>query len=93
MIFLIDKIDNKHEVIVYESITDLTSRIDWQDIFEGKSIIIDQNGFEYEWNSSKKHEISTVNHYTLIRTSRISSLVSECLKKVKTDKNLAEFSF
>ncbi len=92
MIFLIDKIDNKHEVFVYESITDLTSRIDWQDIFEGKSLIIDQNGFEYEWDSSNKHEIGTVNDYTLIKTSRISSLVSECLNKVKLDKNLTEFS-
>ena len=93
MIFLIDKIDNRHEVIVYEGISDLTSRVDWQDVFDGKPIIIDQNGVEYEWDLIKKNEIGTVNDYTLIKTSRISSLVSECLKKVNLNKNLTEFSF
>lgn len=32
MIFLIDKIDSGHQVIVYEDILDLIQRVDWQDI-------------------------------------------------------------
>ena len=89
MIFLIDKVDSEHQVIVYESITDLTQRIKWQDIFEGKSIIIDENGIEYEWDSSKKNEIGTVYNYSLIPTSRISELIAECLKRINIDPALA----
>ena len=57
MIFLIDIVDSEHQVIVYESIPDLIQRVEWQDIFEGKSIIIDENGTEYEWDSTKRDEI------------------------------------
>ena len=80
MIFLIDIVDSEHQVIVYKSINDLTKRVEWQDVFEGKSIIIDENGTEYEWDSSKKDEIGTVYDYTLIPTSRISELITECLQ-------------
>jgi len=93
MIFLIDKVDSEHQVIVYENIPDLIQRVEWQDIFEGKSIIIDEFGNEYEWDSEQKNEIGTVHDYTLIRTSRISDLVKECNKRVKSDKNIIEFNF
>ncbi|GMN08669.1 hypothetical protein MTsPCn5_40620 [Croceitalea sp. MTPC5] len=93
MIFLIDKVDSEHQVIVYNNITDLTKRVEWQDIFEGKSVIIDENGTEYEWDSSKKNEIGTVYDYTLIPTARISELVTECLKRVNDDQNIYEFNF
>jgi hypothetical protein len=93
MIFLIDKVDSEHQVIVYESIADLTQRVEWQDIFEGKSIIIDKNGTEYEWDSSKKNEIGTVYNYTLIPTSRVSELITECLKGFELNKDSWEFSF
>ena len=93
MIFLIDKVDSEHQVIVYESIADLTQRVEWQDIFEGKSIIIDENGIEYEWDSSKRNEIGTVYNYSLIPTSRVSELITECLKRVNVDQNTCEFNF
>ena len=93
MIFLIDKVDSEHQVIVYESITDLTQRVEWQDIFEGKSVIIDENGTEYEWDTLKKNEIGTVHDYTLIPTARISKLITECLKKVNNNQNIYEFNF
>jgi hypothetical protein len=91
MIFLIDEIETKYEVIIYENIKDLTSRVEWQDIFEGKSIIIDQNGTEYEWDASKKEEIGIVYDYTMRRTSRQSDLLEKCLNVLKSDKNLTEF--
>ncbi len=93
MIFLIDKVNSEHQVIVYESITDLTQRVEWQDIFEGKSIIIDENGIEYEWDSSKKNEVGTVYNYSLIPTSRVSELIAECLKRVNINENICEFNF
>ncbi|GGZ94472.1 hypothetical protein [Algibacter mikhailovii] len=93
MIFLIDKVNSGHQVIVYENITDLTKRVEWQDVFEGKSIIIDKNGTEYEWDSSKKNEIGTVYEYTLIPTTRVSELITECLNRVNTDQNICEFNF
>jgi len=93
MIFLIDIADSEHQVIVYENIPDLIHRVEWQDIFEGKSIIIDENGTEYEWDSTKKEEIGTVYDYTIIPTSRISELISECLKRVRIEPNICEFNF
>lgn len=93
MIFLIEKVDSEHQVIVYENIIDLTQRVEWQDVFEGKSIIIDEKGTEYEWDSSKKNEIGTVHDYTLIHTSRVSELITKCLKRVNTDHSIYEFNF
>jgi hypothetical protein len=93
MIFLINMVGSEHQVIVYESISDLTQRVEWQDIVEGKSIIIDENGTEYEWDSSRKNEIGTVYWYTLIRTSRVSELIAPCLERIKLDKDICEFNF
>ncbi len=93
MIFLIDIVDSEHQVIVYEDIPDLIQRVEWQDIFEGNSIIIDENGTEYEWDSSQKNEIGTVHDYTIIPTLRVSELITECLKRIELNKNSCEFSF
>ncbi|MEL0456670.1 hypothetical protein WJN01_10550 [Flavobacteriaceae bacterium SZ-1-7] len=92
MIFLIDKVNSEHQVVVYENIVDLTGRVEWQDLFEGNSIIIDENGTEYEWDSSKKNEIGTVYDYTLIPTKRVSVLITECLKRVNTNQDIREFN-
>lgn len=81
MIFLIDRVDAEHQVIVFENIADLTQRVEWQDVFEGKSIIIDEDGTEYEWDSSQKNEIGTIYDYTIIRTSRVSGLINQCLER------------
>ena len=93
MIFLIYIVDSEHQVIVYENIPDLIQRVEWQDIFEGKSIIIDKNGIEYEWDSTQKNEIGTVHDYTIIPTSRVSDLITRCLERIKLDENISEFSF
>jgi hemin uptake protein HemP len=93
MIFLIYIVDSEHQVIVYENIPDLIQRVEWQDIFEGKSIIIDKNGIEYEWDSTQKNEIGTVHDYTIIPTSRVSELITRCLERIKLDENICEFSF
>jgi hypothetical protein len=93
MIFLIDIVDSEHQVIVYEDIPDLIQRVELQDVFEGKSIIIDENGIEYEWDSTQKNEIGTVHDYTIIPTSKVSELITQCLERIKLDENICEFSF
>ena len=93
MIFLIDIVDSEHQVIVYENIPDVIQRVEWQDIFEGKSIIIDGNGIEYEWDSSQQNEIGTVHDYTLMPTNSVSSLIDECLKRIKVNENIGTFKF
>ena len=93
MIFLIDKMKTEFEVLVYKSTKDLSNRIDWQDVFEGKSIIIDELGNEYEWDKSKKEEIGTVFNYTLIRNNRISNLTNMCITEFQRSENKTEFSF
>ncbi|UZR98707.1 hypothetical protein [Chondrinema litorale] len=93
MIFLIDKVDSEYQVIVYKGIFDLTHSIEWQDIFEGKSLIIDEHGVGYEWDSSKSDEIGIVYDYTMISTLRISDLITQCLKKLNADKDIYEFNF
>jgi len=91
MIFLIDELVSKYEVRRYKCIIDLTSRIEWQDIFEGNSIIIDINGLEYEWDINKKDEIGSTYHYTMRKTNRKSSLILKCLNILNTHKDLTEF--
>ena len=93
MIFLIEIVATEHQVLVYKDIPDLVNRVEWQDIFEGKSIIIDEQGTEYEWDSSQKNEIGTIYDYTIIPTSRVSALITECLDRIKTDENSSEFKF
>lgn len=88
MIFLIEKVNSEHQVFFYDNIPELIQRVEWQDGFEGKSIIIDKKGTEYEWDSEKKNEIGTVHDYTIIPTTRVSELITECLKRIESDKNI-----
>jgi hypothetical protein len=93
MIFLIDKVKSEYQVLIYKSLYDLTTSVEWQDIYESKSLILDENGVEYEWDSSKKNEYGTIYEYTLISTFRTSVLISECLKRVNSSPNICEFTF
>lgn len=91
MIFLINEIETHYEVIVYDNIKDLTSRVEWQDVYEGKSTIIDQDGFEHEWDDTLNNEIGTIHDYTMRRTSKKSHLIVKCLNALKRNKDLIEF--
>ena len=93
MIFTIDIVGSECHIVVYDNITDLTQRIEWQDIFEGQLTIIDEFGVEYDWDATRFNEIGTTYNYTLIPTSRVSNLVTQCLKMVSSNKNLREFRF
>ena len=69
----------------------MTTSVEWQDIFEGKCIIIDEDGVEYEWDSSKKNEIGTVYGYSLIKTHKKSTLLEACLSIISSNENVVEF--
>ena len=76
MIFILDEFGS---VDVYESIDEVVNYIEWQDIFEGEQLILDDKGNIYEWDSSKTNEIGTVYDYTLILSSRKSKLIDKVI--------------
>jgi hypothetical protein len=91
MIFLIDKIGKALDILVYESISDLTSRVEWQDIFEGTSTIIDESGFIFKLEPSKKGEVGLVYNYNMIQTDRKSKLIEICLEEYNLKGKPSEF--
>ncbi len=93
MIFPIDNVDPKHQVIVYENIPDLIQRVKWQDIFELIFILFYKNATEFGWSYIPKNVIGTVHDRTIIAISRVSKLVTECLGRIKSKKNISEFNF
>jgi hypothetical protein len=66
MIFLICKefADNKIDVVVYESLKDLSQRVEWQDIISNTCKILDEDGVLYRWDDSKREEWATVFDYS-----------------------------
>lgn len=65
MIFAIDNFTEQKQTVVYDNISDLTSRVEWQDIQDTGVIIIDEEGNIYNWDETKKEEISTTYDYTM----------------------------
>ena len=80
MIFLIDRVKEGYEIAVYEDLPDLANRVEWQDIYQGESIIADETGIIYEWDSSKDMEYGTVFNYTLIQTEKRVDLIDKLLE-------------
>ncbi|MGC4040142.1 MAG: hypothetical protein QM710_04950 [Flavobacterium sp.] len=91
MVFSVFKNNNHLDVIVYDSIEDFIRRTEWQDIFEGHSAIIDENGEQYKWDDSKIMEFGTVYNYTLIPFTRDLDLAKKCNEYYKLNKT-AEFT-
>lgn len=65
MIFCIDNYSNPKEIVVYDSIDQLTKRIEWQDILDKGVINIDANGNIYEWDDNKKSEYRGIYGYSM----------------------------
>jgi hypothetical protein len=59
MIFLTDNIrkENRIEFIVYDSLEDLSQRVDWHDILDSASTILDEEGKIYSWDDTKEEEV------------------------------------
>ncbi|MBC7923976.1 MAG: hypothetical protein H7Z75_23125 [Ferruginibacter sp.] len=81
MIFLIDKAEGRKEVTVYESLDRLSSVVEWPDIFEALSLVIDQEGTSYAWDNSKKSEYGTVYGYTFEVNGSIPELAEQCYRQ------------
>lgn len=79
MIFLIN-FEGGYEVIVYKDLKDLSNSVEWQDIFEERNIILDEEGNTYKWDSDKKNEFGIVYDYTLIKSGANIQLVKKCLR-------------
>ena len=66
MFYLIDELEDEIQVTTHHSLESISKGIDWQDIYEGKTKIVDETGMMYKWDSSKEDEIGTVFGYSLI---------------------------
>ena len=82
MIFLIYTIRTKKgiEVVIYDSLDDLSQRVDWQDILDPSIKILDEEGKIYVWDDSKENEVGTVYGYSF----KIIGTDLELLQKCKT---------
>ena len=78
MIFIVN-FEAPPEVIIYNSLEQITHSIEWQDIFEGRDIIIDHEGNQYKWNDLKQEEFGTVYDYTLKKFDNKNQWLSERL--------------
>ena len=81
MIFLTDKKkinNNKIQFDVYESLEDLSQRVEWQDILDPSIMILDSEGKIYVWDDSKQQELGTVYDYSFKVRGTDLNLADQC---------------
>ena len=85
MIFLTKKIRNRNkiDVIVYDSLEDLSQRVEWQDILDISLKILDNEGKVYVWDDSKTNEAGTVYNYSFKTIGTDLVLVEKCRTKFR----------
>jgi len=93
MIYHIHEFDNETHVTRFESIDEFINCIEWQDIFEGKSIIANTKGETYKWDSSQQNEFAIVYGYTLMKTGEIYGNMTRVLSEAQKAKFPEEFVF
>ena len=83
MIFLTDNIrkGNRIEFIVYDSLEDLSQRVDWRDILDPSLTILDEEGRIYVWDNSKRDEVGTVFNYSFKTIGIDLNLAEKCKTK------------
>ena len=83
MIFLIDRVEgaNRLEVNVYESLEDVSQRIDWQDILDPLLTILDEQGKIYVWDDSRQDEVGTDFNYSFKPIGTNLELAGKCKAK------------
>jgi hypothetical protein len=91
MIFVLDEADTVVEVSVYESLEQLANMVEWQDFFEGKSIILDEEGKTYSWDTSKTEEYGFTYGYTLTAVGTNHKLLDKCMKQYEESGRPDEF--
>jgi hypothetical protein len=80
MIFLTEKIRNSDriEVIVYDTLEQLSESVDWQDILDEAIKILDDSGKIYKWDDTKKNEYGMVFNYSFRVIGIDEELVRKC---------------
>jgi hypothetical protein len=84
MIFSIDNYSEPKEVVVYESIDELTNMVEWQDILDKGVTTIDSDGNIYEWDDTKKSEYATIYGYSMKAVKSNFDLANKCLLTYET---------
>jgi|JI10StandDraft_1071094.scaffolds.fasta_scaffold1001879_1 hypothetical protein len=91
MIFSIYNYTDPKEVVVYESVYDLTNMVEWQDILDKGVTIIDSDGNIYEWDDTKKSEYATVYGYSMKVVKPNLDLANKCLQTYERLNRPTEF--
>lgn len=83
MIFLIDRVEdaNRLEVHVYESLEDVSQRIEWQDILDPLLTILDEDGSAYVWDDARQDEVGIVYDYSFKPNGTNLQLAGKCKAK------------
>lgn len=94
MIFLINCDANgvKH-CTVYDSLHDLTHRVEWQNILSADLKVIDEYGQLYAWDKQHKQEQGCIYGYTMIKMGQDQSLANLCNTHYFQNACAGEFSF
>lgn len=78
MIFCIDNYSDPKEIVVYDSIDQLTNMVEWQDILDKGIINIDADGNIYEWDDNKKSEYGGIYGYSMKVVGTNIDLATKC---------------
>ena len=79
MIFCIDNYSNPKEIVVYDSIDQLTNMVEWQDILNNGVTNIDTDGNIYEWDDNKKSEYGSIYGYSMKVVRTDIDLAKKCI--------------
>ncbi len=78
MIFCIDNYSDPKEILVYDSIDQLTNMVEWQDILDKGVINIDTDGKIYEWDDNQKSEYGSIYGYSMKVVGTNVDLANKC---------------
>ncbi|MGV3609876.1 MAG: hypothetical protein ACO1N0_02935 [Fluviicola sp.] len=91
MIFSIDNYSDPKEIVVYDSIDQLISMVEWQDILDEGVINIDSEGKVYEWDNNRKSENATIYGYSMKVVRTDIDLANKCLRTYERLNRPTEF--
>ncbi|HEX8018180.1 MAG TPA: hypothetical protein VF465_23380 [Flavobacterium sp.] len=91
MIFCIDNYSKPKEIVVYDSIDQITNMIEWQDILDKGIINIDADGNIYEWDDYKKSEYGRIYGYSMKVVGTNTDLANKCFLTYEKQNRPTEF--
>ena len=91
MIFSIDNNSDPKEIVVYDTINQLTNMVEWQDILDKGVTNIDSDGNVYEWDDKKKIEHATIYGYSMKVVRTNIDLANKCIQTYERLNRPSEF--